>query len=303
MWIFLAIASAVCLGFYDISKKQSLRGNSVPLVLLLSIVCSSLLLLPLLLLSRFCPDLMQGTLFFVPQVDGHTHLLLFLKALLVLSSWIFAYIAMKHLPITLVSPINATRPMWTLLGAVLIFAETLNAWQWSGVGIALVSFFCFSLVGQKEGIRFTHNRYIYALLLATFLGAASGLYDKYLMRTLDVMAVQVYYTLYQALLMAVVCLVLYGIEKRKDQHFHPAFRFTGWIICISVFLVLSDFVYLLALSDKSSLISVVSLVRRSGVIIPFLYGAIFLHDQNIGRKALCLLGVLVGMLCLLMGTL
>ncbi len=298
MWILLAILSALCLGFYDVSKKQSLNGNAVPIVLFLSVACSSLILLPFLLLSHFCPESLTGTLFYVPPVDLRTHLLIFLKSALVLASWACAYVAMKHLPITIVSPVNATRPMWTLLGAVLLFHETLNGWQWTGILMALVSFWAFSVVGQKEGITWRHNRYIYALLLATFLGAASGLYDKYLMQSLNHMAVQVGYTEYRAVLRGIVCAVIYWRKAEK-----MSFRPTWWIVGISVFLVLSDFVYLLALSYPDSLISVISLVRRSGVIIPFLFGAFFLHDRNLRPKAVCLLGVLLAMVCLLIGTL
>lgn len=298
MWILLAVISALCLGFYDVSKKQSLRNNPVPQVLLLSVCCSSLLLLPCLLLSRTMPQLMQDTMFFVPSLGIKEHLFIFIKSAIVLLSWVFAYVSMKHLPITLVAPVNATRPMWTLLGAVLIFAESLNAWQWAGIAVALLSFFAFSSVGHKEGISFTHNRYIYCLLTATLLGAVSGLYDKYLMRSFDHMAVQVYYTFYQAFLMGLVVLAM-----RIVKHTHTPLRPTWWIAGISVFLVLSDFVYLLALSDPDSLISVISTVRRSGVIIPFLFGVVFLHDKNPKQKTLCLLGVLAGMILLLVGTL
>ena len=49
MWLVLAFASALLLGFYDIAKKQSLRGNAVIPVLLLNTLFSSLLLLPYIL--------------------------------------------------------------------------------------------------------------------------------------------------------------------------------------------------------------------------------------------------------------
>lgn len=302
MWILLAIVSAFCLGCYDVSKKNALGGNHVMLVLWLSVGCSSLLLLPMLLISRFCPEWLGGTLFYVPTVEPKVHLLILLKSALVLSSWFFAYIAMKHLPITLVSPINATRPMWTLLGALVLFGEVLNNWQWAGIAVALFSFLAFSFVGQKEGIRFTHNRYVYALLLGTFLGAASGLYDKYLMRQFDHNAVQVYYTVYQFLLWSAVVGIAMIVRPSFRTQIGSITHF-GWIIGISLFLVLSDFVYLLALSYPDSLISVISTVRRSGVVIPFLYGVFVLHDQHAKQKAICLLGVLTGMLFLLLGTL
>lgn len=309
MWIVYAILSAIGLGFYDIAKKQSLRDRSVPAVLTLSVCFSSLLLLPLLLISRLQPEWLQDTLFYVPQATGEEHFYIFLKAALVLSSWVFAYMSMKHLPITLVTPINATRPMWTLVGAVLLFGETLNAWQWAGVTVALLSFFAFSQVGKGEGISWHHNVWLYALLLATLLGACSGLYDKHLMRRMDHNAVLVYYTFYQALLMLVYMLVTRTIKARKEGKslsltLPRSLRLrTPSILLISIFLISADFVYLLALSDPDSLISIVSTVRRCGCVIPFLYGALFLHDKNVKRKAICLSGVMLGLVFLLLGTL
>ena len=296
MWILFAIASAVCLGFYDVSKKQSLRNNSVVGVLFLSVVCSSLILLPFLIMSRIgLIDASSG--FYVAQVGIKAHGLILLKSILVLASWLFAYIAMKNLPLTIVAPVNATRPMWTLLGALLIFGERLNLWQWAGVAVIIVAFFAFSVVGKKEGIHFAHNRFIWCLLLAMFLGAASGLYDKYLMQRLDHNSVQVYYTCYQAVLMLPVFFLM-----RKETGAIPL-KWNWWIGGISVFLVLSDFFYLLSLTYPASLIAVVSTTRRCGVIIPFVYGSFVLHDKNAIPKAICLLFVLIGMVFLLLGTL
>ena len=155
----------------------------------------------------------------------------------------------------------------------------------------------FSLVGRKEGISFVHNKWIYCLLVATFLGAVSGLYDKFLMRQFPRMAVQAYYVLYQAVMM----LLVYWGWRRKTQK-EVSFRWSSAVLAISVFLVLSDFVYFYALSLPDALISVLSSVRRAGVIVPFLYGALVLHDRNPRLKALCLLGVLMGIACLLYAT-
>ena len=295
MWILLAILSALCLGCYDVSKKLSLQGNSVAGVLLLSVVCSSLLLAPFLLLSR-CGMLSTDSVLYVARVGWSEHALILLKSVIVLSSWFLGYIAIKNLPLTIVSPVNATRPMWTLLGALLLFGERLNAWQWAGVTVIIFSFFAFSLIGKKEGYGLRDNRYIWCLLLAMFLGAASGLYDKYLMRHIDHNAVQVYYTFYQTLLMLPVFLLM---QRRKDA---VPTQWRWWIVGISVLLVMSDFFYLLALTYPDSLIAVISTTRRCGVVIPFLYGAIVLHDKNTLSKAVCLAFVLLGMVFLMLGT-
>jgi len=298
MWLILGFCSALLLGSYDVCKKISLQNNAVIPVLLTSIVVSSVLLFPLLLISRLHPVLLENSVFFVRKIDFHTHVLIFSKSLIVLSSWIFSFFALKHLPITLASPISATRPAWTVLGALLIFGEQLNVYQIVGIIIVLFSFFMFSIAGKKEGISFKSNKWFWFLILATLTGAASGLYDKYLMCQFDPMTVQVYYTFYQAIVMVFITFFLWYPTRKKTT----PFQFRWSIVFISLFLVSSDFFYFNALTFSDSLISVLSTIRRLGVVVPFLYGAIILRDKNVKLKIICLSGVLFGMFFLFLGS-
>ena len=158
MWLILAFVSALLLGSYEVFKKVSLEKNAVIPVIFVSILFSCITLLPFLILSEYFPDTLKNSIFFVPRVDLHAHMLFVLKATIVLTSWLFAYFALKHLPLSLASPIKATQPVWTVVGAMLIFGEKLNGFQAAGVGITLLSFFLFSVVGKKEGISFKTNK-------------------------------------------------------------------------------------------------------------------------------------------------
>ncbi len=64
----------------------------------------------------------------------------------------------------------------------------------------------------------------------------------------------------------------------------------------------ADFAYLSALRQPDSMISVVSLVRRSSVIVSFLCGAIIFKERNLKAKALDLAFILVGMLFIWIGS-
>lgn len=298
MWLALGLLSALLLGIYDVSKKVSLQGNAVIPVLFSSILFSCSILLPFLIISNLKPELLQDTPFFVPSVDFRTHMYLVLKAIIVLSSWLFAYFAMKHLPITLASPIKATQPVWVVLGGVLIFGEKLSGFQTAGVAITLVSFFMFSFAGKKEGFSISSNKWIWFIILATLTGAISGLYDKYLLRQFNSMAVQTYYTFYQAIIMGLITLFLWYPTRKKTT----PFQFRWSIAFISLFLVTADFAYFYALSIPESLISVVSTVRRAGVVVPFLYGAIIMRDKNLKLKIIDMIGVILGMIFLFLGS-
>ncbi|MBE6307231.1 MAG: EamA family transporter [Bacteroidaceae bacterium] len=299
MWLSLAFLSALLLGAYDTCKKSALNGNAVIPVLLLNTIFCSLLFLPLIVLSVAAPDTLRNTIFFVPPADLYTHLHIFLKSCIVLSSWLFAYFATKHLPITIAAPIKASQPILTLIGALLFFGEALNLYQWIGVCIAIIAFILLSLTGKKEGINFRHNIWILFIILATITGALSGLYDKYLMsHGFHRMTVLVWYSYYQMALMLIIAALMWYPKR----HTTTPFVWRKSIFFISLFLVCADFVYFYALSYPESMISIVSMVRRSSVVVSFTAGAILFREKNIGNKTIDLVLVLLGMLFLYLGT-
>ncbi|MBQ0021365.1 MAG: EamA family transporter [Bacteroidales bacterium] len=303
MWLFFAFMSAVLLGFYDVSKKHALRDNAVIPVLFLNTLFCSVIFVPFVVLSA-AGTITDGDMLFVPQQGWEVQKYILLKSCIVLSSWICGYFGMKHLPLTLVGPINATRPVMVLVGALLFFGERLNVYQWVGVTLAIVSFFLLSMSGKKEGINFAKNKWIFCVVAAAVLGAISGLYDKYLMAPvteggigLDRMVVQSYYNFYQAGMMGAMLLLLWW-PKRKTS---TPFRWHWTILFISIFLSVADFVYFYSLSQDGAMVSIVSMVRRSSVIVSFLVGAALFREKNLRSKAVDLALVLLSMVFLCLG--
>ncbi|MFT4224625.1 EamA family transporter [Dysgonomonas sp.] len=298
MWLALAFVSAFFLGCYDICKKKSVHENAVIPVLFLNTFFCAILLSPLVLISAFSPNILVGTIGYVPSVSPETHGYIFIKSIIVLSSWIFGYFAIKHLPLTITGPINATRPVMTLVGALLIFGERLNLYQWIGVIITIISFFLLSLSGKKEGINFHKNKWILFMVLASIAGAVSGLYDKFLMQQFSSTAVQFWFNSYQCLLMLAVMIVLWYPKRTTTT----PFKWKWSIILVSVFLTIADFVYFYALTDSDAMISIVSMVRRSSVLVSFAGGVIFFHEKNLKGKAIDLVLIIVAMFFLYLGT-
>lgn len=298
MWLTLAFTSAALLGLYDVAKKRALTDNAVLPVLLLNTLFSSLLFAPVIVAAECGLGWFDGTLLESVPGDANAHALVALKSAIVLVSWVFGYFAMKHLPLTIVGPINATRPVMVLVGAMLLFGERLNGYQWVGVALALLSLFLLSRSGRREGVDFAHNVWILCIAAAAVMGAVSGLYDKYIMARLDPVFVQNWYNFYQLLMMGTVVGLLWWPRRRTTTPFH-----WSWAIpLISIFLSLADFAYLTALGEEGAMISVVSMVRRGSVVVSFCCGALLFHERNLRAKALDLLFILVGMFFLWLGS-
>ncbi len=296
--------SAALLGCYDSLKKQALKENAVIPVLFLNTLFSSLIFLPFIIISASGNQL-DGSIFHVASGGWEMHKYIVLKSLIVLSSWILGYFGMKHLPLTIVGPINATRPVMVLVGALLVFGERLNVWQWIGVLLAVASFLLLSRSGKKEGIDFKHDHWIYMIVGAAVLGAVSGLYDKYLMAPvesggvgLDRMMVQSWYNIYQCGMMGIMLWLLWWPKHEQTTPFHWSWSIVG----VSVFLSTADFLYFYSLSLPDAMISIVSMIRRGSVIVSFMFGAMFFHEKNLKAKAFDLALVLLGMVFLYIGS-
>lgn len=313
MWVVYALVSASLLGLYDVFKKKSLQGNAVIPVLLINTVICTLFFMPSIvgsLTGMISPD----SSLYIPDGGWYEHKLVIIKAFVVLSSWICGYFAIKKLPLTIVGPVNATRPVMTLVGAMLIFGERLNLLQWAGVCMAIFSFWMLSRSGKKEGIDFKSNVWVLLLVAAAVLGACSGLYDKYLMASsgagLDRLFVQGWYNLYQAVIMGIITLLVWLPERKRalDRAVpgtgpdYVPFVWKWTIPFISLALTAADLAYLYALTMPGAMISVVSMIRRSSVLVSFVFGAVVFHEKNLRSKALDLVFVLLSLILLLLGT-
>lgn len=298
MWLLLAFASAALLGFYDVTKKQALDRNAVLPVLWFNTLFSTLSFLPMILSAETGAGWFDGTLLETHAGDAQAHLLVVAKSVIVLTSWVFGYYGLKHLPITIVGPINATRPVMVLVGAMLLFGERLNGYQWTGVVLAVLSLFLLSRSSRREGVDFGHNIWILLVAASAVTGALSGLYDKFIMSRLDPIFVQSWYNLYQLLIMSGLCMAIWWPKRRTTTPFH-----WSWAIpLISIFLSLADFAYLFALRDEEAMISVVSMIRRGSVVVSFACGALLFHEKNLRSKALDLAFILIGMIFLYIGS-
>lgn len=298
MWALFGLASALFLGIYDILKKQSVNSNAVMPVLFFSTVASALIFTPLIIVSHTSPDLLANTGLFVPKLTAFEHVQVLIKSSIVVSSWVLSFFALKHLPITIVAPIRATGPLWTLMGALVIFHERLNVYQWIGILITLCFFYLFSTAGKLEGIEFRRNKWIFFIIAGTIFGAASGLYDKFILQRIDRVAVQAWFSIYQVVILLPFVLLNEKIRKRKNIHFQ-----WRWAIpFIGIFLVIADYLYFYALSNEDALISVISALRRGSVLVAFAIGGLLFKEQNLKKKGLFLLGILAGILLITLGT-
>ena len=296
-WIAASLLSALFLGCYELSTKHAVRDNAVLPVLFIANVCSATVWGALLGVASSAPAVMPPGLLVSP-LTLLQHAQLLLKSAIVAASWVCSYFAIKHLPVSLASPVRATGPVWTLFGAVLLLGERPTWLEGVGVIITLGSFVLLSFAGRREGIHFHRDRWFGFLLAGTLLGALSGLYDKFLLGRAGYSAatVQCWFSIYLAVLFLPLAV---GWKLRWwPRHL---FHWRWSILFVSLFLLVADFVYFDALRNPAALVSLVSSLRRGSVLVAFAGGVFLFGEVNSRQKFLAVLGVLTGIVLTILG--
>ena len=299
MWVVLSLISAVLLGFYDIFKKQTVVNNAIIPVLFYSTMISGLMFLPFIMLSYLKPFIFTGDFMqklFIEPLAMRQHLLIMGKTALILCSWMFSYSAMKHLPITVVGPVNQLRPAITVILMFCVFHESLTWLQGTGVVLAIISFYFMNRSGKLEGIQFKSNKWVYMLLGSAVLVALSGVYDKFLLskESISPSTIQAWYTVYDFLMMSVLFL-LFWLPKRKEQ----PFEWRWGIVAMAVFVTIADVIYLTGLKQEAAVVVLIPLILYGvRLVVSFVYGIFGFKEQNIRSKIIPLLMVLAALACL-----
>ncbi|WP_298475365.1 EamA family transporter [uncultured Maribacter sp.] len=297
MWMYLGLLSALFLGLHNLCKKHAVQGNEVFPVLLGTTTAGFLLLLPLYIISYYFPEYTKEIGFYINTLSWKMHGFIFIKSMIMASSWILAYQALKHLPITIVTPIRSAGPFFTFIGAILIYQEKPNLWQWIGFFLIIFSVLLYSRVGKKEGIHFKSNKWIFAIIGATFLGASSGLYDKFLIQyqSLAPQTLQFWFCWYTVLILLVILLITWfpKAEKRKS------FTWRWSIPAVGILLQTADYFYFKALQDPDALIMLLSAIKRSQILIAVLIGGFIFKEKNKRKKLVPLIGILIGVALIL----
>ena len=296
-WVTATLFSALFLGVYELCTKHAVRANSVVPVLFLSTLTGALVWLSLLAVQGLHPGLLPAALVTDP-LTWTQHLQLVLKSVIVSASWVFTYLALKHLPLSLGSPIRATSPLWTLVGALLILGERPTGLETLGVVTTLLSFVGLSLAGRREGVHFHRNQWVGFIVIGTLLGAVSALYDKYLLgrRHFSVPTVQAWFSIYLCL-----CFLPFAIGWRGRWWTRGNFQWRWSIPVIALALLVSDYLYFSALREPGSLVSLVMSLRRGSTLVAFAGGLWFFGERNGWQKLPAVLGILAGILLTVLG--
>lgn len=297
-WTYWILASAVFLALYDLAKKESVRNNAVLPVLLCSTIFGCLAFVGSMTLC--------GRLDALEKVDSTLFWLSAAKSVIVATSWIFTFCALRTLPITIATPIRASAPALVFLAAFFLYGEVPNWIQGLGMLIVFAGYFVFSWAGTHEGIDFFRNRAVWCAIAGACCSALSAIWDKYLFQKckLDKEAVQFLFQIGLVVVYGVLLLLTTVYRRLRAQTPKKTpipFEWRWTIPLVGILLAAADWLYFAGIAPEGVPISVASLMRRFSVVLTFLLGAKFFHETNLLRKGLALSAILLGVILLCVG--
>jgi len=287
-WTTWILLSAVFLALYDLAKKASVRDNAVLPVLLISTCfgCAAFVFG-----LALCGTLPAVVLSVTPRVL----VLSAIKSVIVATSWIFTFFALRTLPITIATPIRASAPALVFVVAFFLYGEMPTWVQAVGMLTVFGGYFVFSWAGRHEGIDFFRSRAVWCAIVGACLSATSAVWDKYVFQV-EKAPVEAVQFLFQVGLVLVYALILLGQRVLGVRHDRFEFRLT--IPFVGILLAAADWLYFRGLAIPDVPISVGSLLRRFSVVVTFVLGAKFFHETNLRRKSIALAAILVGVILL-----
>ena len=287
-WTVWILLSSFFLALYDLAKKTSVCDNAVLPVLLCSTCCGCAAFVAGLAVCGKLPEALAS-------VDGRVLALAASKSLIVATSWVFTFSALRTLPITIATPIRASAPALVFVAAFFLYGEIPSWVQAVGMLAVFGGYFVFSWAGKHEGIDFFRNRAVWCAVAGAGFSALSAVWDKYVFQVAaaPVEPVQLFF---QIGLVLVYSLMLAG--QRLLRLPRARFEFRPAIPSVGILLAAADWLYFRGLAMPDAPISVGSLLRRFSVVITFVLGAKFFHETNLRRKALALAAILAGVILL-----
>lgn len=296
LWIWLVLLYGVFKGLREICKKKALQVSPTIEVLFVYSLITFLFLIP---------D--------IPNVWGMEpkyYIFVAIKSLVIFIAWMCGFKAIKHLPISLYGVLDLSQVGFAITFGVVILGESMSVFQMIGfvlvcAGLLLLKWWPFSkekAAGGAPGEPVKPKFVILAILCCLF-NAVSGLMDKLLMSRISDSQLQFWYMLFLVLLYLGYYLVsripvggrLLGekIGNTSKLSLRRAFS-NKWIWILAILFVIADRALFIANGMAESRLTVMTLLKKIGVIVTIAAGRFIFKEKDILHKLICAIIILTG---------
>ena len=211
----------------------------------------------------------------------------FIKAAVVCTAWIFAFLAIKKMSVSLYGIMDLARMVFSTTLGVLVLGEDFTLPKAIGVTLVIIGLLLVNLKKDtsSKGVTFT---VLIAALLNCFLNAISGTMDKVLMKNMESSQLQFWFMLFMTIIYGIVILI------RKEKISIKCLKTNYWIPIMSVSLIVGDKLLFEANANPLSQVTLMTVIKQSAVLVTVLTGWLVFKEKHIVYKLFCTSIVLSG---------
>lgn len=277
MWIIYIIIYSILKGARDLIKKKALQRSSATEVLVLYTCAAFLLTIP------DAPGAFRADFSAMPLVV--------LKAAILFAAYLCAFHAIKALPISLYGVVDLSRMMFSILLGVVFLQEVMGPWQVVGMLLVAAGILLLKVPAKNSTPQQTAKKtFVFLTFFQSFLNACSGVLDKVITRTMSPGQLQFWFMLFLA-----GFYVIYAVITKVKINWKTAFS-NYWIWIMAVIYIIADKFLFMANGIEESQVVLMTLLKRSGVMVTILGGKLFFGEKRVGYKLLCAAIVLCGIM-------
>ncbi|MBB5218697.1 drug/metabolite transporter (DMT)-like permease [Treponema rectale] len=281
MWIALVLFYGICKGIREVGKKEALKTSSTFEVLLIYSAISFLFVLP---------DFKNAM-----GLEAKYYGYIGIKSSVIFLAWIFSFIAIKKLPISLYGVLDLSRVLFASFSGLIILHETMNLLQWTGLALVCIGLISLKFSKKKtcessEKTQKPQTAFVILAFASCALNGISGLLDKILMRQINSSQLQFWYMLFIVLLYTA-----YSIITKQNIRIVKTLK-NPWVWLISILFVISDRALFIANGMEGSRITVMTMLKQSGTLVTILAGKFIYKEESILHKLICAAIIVTGIL-------
>lgn len=283
MWILLVLFYGLMKGARDVIKKLALRKNSFIEVLIVYTGLSFLMVIPT------AQDAFLMDSHFFPYVA--------FKSFIIFVAWICSFKAIGKLPVSVVGILDLSRVLFATMLGVVVLNEVMKPVQYIGLLLVcggLISLKFITSSPTKSNSENISIIYVIMALVSSILNALSGLMDKMLLSD-DITSSQLQFWY---MLFILIYYIIYVVVTRSKISLTVLKN--GWVWMLSILFVLADRALFIANSNPASRVTVMTLIKQSGVIVTIICGKLIFKEKNISKKLICaaiiIAGIMIGIM-------
>lgn len=277
-WLYLSMISGVLVGFYYIVQKMATQNTKVLNVLFVH--------------CFFCFLFMSVNFNQAKELELYTIFLIFIKAFIIFIGWTCSMNALKNLPISIITPFNTITPLLTIIIGIVFLHEVLSIFQILGIIILLTSYYMISKSGNIEVNGLFRNKYFWFMFVGAVSNALSAVLDKVIMKNAQTPQMQFWFMFFLWVLYTIV--LIYNKIKTKEK-FYIEKKSLFFILCMSIFILVADYIYFNVVKDPKSMISIILPLRNMSIIVSVLVGGLIFKEKNLLQKFFRVIFVIIGL--------